>query len=134
MAEHQMPEVVCLSHDEFEKFLLSQDNELWDADHLGFEEELGGRPSSVDELMGAIIGYGMGCPHVYVFSSEDAPYNIACRTKWDAVPIVESATLDDYVIRNVKGLDFLYFACSEEQASNGDYITLLPFVEHDEDE
>jgi len=129
----ERPEVVRVSLTDFETFLRSQDNELWDADHLEFESLMHGKPSTVDNLMGTITMYSHGdSDYLYVFSSTDAPYEIANRTDWKNVPDIDSEGLSAYVIGNVRGADFLYFACTIEQAANGDYVTLLPWPEEDE--
>ncbi len=77
----------------------------------------------------AIQECGGDSEYVYIFNNDD-PYEIANRTNWNAIPEVSVQDLKDYTVRVVRGKDFLWFACSQVEASNGEYSTLLPYEEN----
>lgn len=123
---HNRNEIVRVSIAQFEQFLEQQENKLWDVEGTNLQQFLTGRPSNVEELMLAIQLCGGNSDYVYIFNNDD-PYEIANRTNWDSIPEVGVQDLEGYTVRVVRGKDFLWFACSQEEASNGEYTTLLPY-------
>ena len=77
------------------------------------------------------FNYSHNDDYVYVFDYDDT-YAIANKTDWDSVIEVDAQQLENYIIRAVKSREFLWFACSLDDASNGTYISLIPH-ENDED-
>lgn len=122
--------LVRTTHANLERFLLASTSvaRLWNAssNDLAFDEINGLGPYSVAELLSAIRNYAPDSASLYVFSDEDDPITAVHNINLDSVPEVDDKSLTDYVIRAVRGSDFLWVACSQEQASNGDYITVLP--------
>jgi hypothetical protein len=124
--------VVKVRKGEFEQFLHGSSDvaTLWKPDNLEFEQFLNGIPCDVEELMTAIdLFAGQECDYVYVFNSNvDDPDGAWSQVIFDndKLPEVKASDLSEYVVRSSMGKDFLYFACSMEEASNLQYTTLLP--------
>jgi hypothetical protein len=124
--------LVQVRRDEFERFLRRHGNSWTVCGNPGWDEMAPGNPMSVDELMGAIEMYGPDCEDVYVFSDLDTPYDIANKVDFGTIPTVDEQSLDYYIVRSGFGKDFLYFACSGEEAGNGQCLTLMQPVETEE--
>ncbi|HUY91808.1 MAG TPA: hypothetical protein VMV10_23905 [Pirellulales bacterium] len=111
--------------EDLERFL-QQNGELWGvAAPPAIAAAIGRSPVAANELIDALGLYRPELGYVYVFSDEEDPYN-AVNQHWpNNVDSVDAEGLERFVIRTVRGRDFLYVAPSDEDASNGEYITLL---------
>jgi hypothetical protein len=129
--------VVKIRKDEFREFLENSRDvaALWEPDNIEFEQFISHRPCEVDELMVAIDLFpGQEYDYIYIFNANvDDPHGEWNETRYsdDAIPEVKASEMNEYVVRSSMGKDFLYFACSLEEASCIKYTTLLPagFVE-----
>lgn len=80
---------------------------------------------------------GQECDFVYIFNTNLEDPNAAWkRVSFDNLPEVTASELGEYVVRSSMGNDFLYFACSLEEAAIPSYTTLLPVrpIEDEEDD
>jgi hypothetical protein len=124
--------VVKVQKDEFRKFLedSKEVSSRWVPDNTEFEQFVSRLPCDIDELMSAIEFYpGQECKYIYVFNSNEDDPEDACRGLTfsdETLPEAMANELDEYVVRSSMGKDFLYFACSLEEASCIRYTTLLP--------
>lgn len=125
------PETVKVSHAALEEFLRGQANVLWNVvGGISFAIPVGS-PCTVEDIMTRIREVSAGEEAVYVFSDlgEDGAYGAATRADWSNLPMASVKDLHAYVVTTVDGADFLYFACSFEEASSSQYNTLLPYRE-----
>lgn len=124
----QVEDVVKVSYLVFEQFLTSRENEYWKLDDdTIFEAFISGSPLNINELMGAIIGYAGYGDYVYIFNSENDPYEIAQKVDWkNIIEIKNPNDLNQYIVRNSMGKDFLWFASGIEMATDGNFVTLIP--------
>src|SRR5688572_19966840 len=122
------PETVKVSHAAFGEFLRGQDNPHWDLDGGESVGSSVSSPCTVEEILNFIQEMSAGDDVVYVLSErgDEGAYGAAKRTDWSNVPRVDMDDLRHYVVTTVDGADFLYFTCSAEAGSSGNYITLLP--------
>ena len=126
--------LVRIHLDLFEKFL-HRYNALWNVDcELKSDEAVSGSRMTVDELMDKVASHAGSSEYVFVFSECKNPDQIANQVGIDDAPILhDEKDLDKYIVRCSNwGQDFLYFACSPEDASNGTSLTLCPVVEKEE--
>lgn len=127
--------LVKTTHDHLERFLLASTDvaNVWDvsSNDPAFDEHVEARPLTVEELLTTIRCYAPDSDYLYVFSDEATPLDSVSNADLESIPEVTDKTLGDYIIRAVRGSDYLWVACSQEQASNGDYITILPAREHE---
>ena len=123
--------IVKVRHNDLETFLRSH-GELWQVDgDQSWDAVAPGSPMSLDELMGAIQAHGADSECVYLFSDCDTPLALLERTNADDIPFAGADELPHYIIRRVKGGDFLWFACSAQEASNGTPLTLMHAKDED---
>lgn len=131
--------LVKVSPGELVKFLNGQ-GESWQAagpDPSFGEYEPG--TVSADELVDALAAYGTshGDPpeHLYVFNvrNEDGltPDGIVDSVDWDSLAVATAEELEPMIVS--MAADFLYVACSEVEAGNGKYVTILAVDEESKD-
>lgn len=125
------PPIVKVRHEELEQFL-TRHGKLWVVDgNPAFEECLGKLVTTPDEIVGAAVSCGGDSEFVYVFSDDEEPYTVVQTHCPGDAPEKNATELDQYIIKTVKGKDFLYVASSLEEASNGSYVTILPWPEEE---
>jgi hypothetical protein len=124
--------IVRIRKDEFRDFLENSKDVAtqWMPDNIEFEQFTSHLPCEVDELMAAIDFYaGQEYDCVYIFNANlddpDLEWNKQ-RYSDETIPEVKASEMEEYVVRSSMGKDFLYFACSLEEASCIKYTTLLP--------
>lgn len=91
-----------------------------------FAELLPGSPISTDDLLDAIGAHNTNSEFAYVFDDSDPPFDIINKVGIDNAEMLDQRSLERFIVRTVRGADFLYLAPSVEDAANGFYITLLP--------
>lgn len=128
------PEIVKVHRDDLITFLCRH-GELWQIDGpREFEAMLPHLPVTADELLEACELYAPEIDYVYVFSDAEPLEEIVARVGVEgAIPITEEY-LDEYVIRTVRGSDFLWIAVSDEDAANLSYVTILRYEVDDEEQ
>lgn len=127
-----LPSLIKVSRNCFEEFLDSHDNRYWNVyDETSSGAELQRRQATSEEIIELLEFYGTD-DVVYIFGVfEDEPYDIANKTDFNNIPELEDCeTIREYRVPT-GGNDYLYFAYSAEQASNGQYLTLSVVEENE---
>lgn len=129
------PLLIKVTRSTFAKFLKSFEDSLWKVEGREMPSYL--QPVSWDYIMEAIEEYhnynSLGEEEfLYIYSFEEDPYTIANLVDFENIPLVnEPAMLSKYRVYGHH--DFLYFACTEIDASNGEYVNLMIFDKEDDD-
>lgn len=125
-------EIVKVSRDDLALFL-RQHGELWTVDgDFDFEGKLSHFPASVDELIDACNLYAPDSDYVYVFSDADPADEIVARGGVHSAATITTEELEQYIVRTVKGSDFLWIAVSDEDAFNASVTTILRYEDEDD--
>jgi len=119
------------THDQLAAFL-QRHGQRWNVTaSQAFMDRVEHLPLGAEELISAIRCYAPDSDFVY-FASDLFPGEEVSRLfSLEEARTVTAADLDQFIIRAVRGSDFLYIFCSPEDVSNGSYITILPVSEEE---
>jgi hypothetical protein len=116
--------VVKVSREEFERFLERQ-GKTWDVDgNPGFHLFVSVEPLTTADLMSSIAAYAPDDDSVYVFPPGMVPADAIKAADFDNLPTADAQQLEEYVVHD-RAKEFLCLACSMEEASSGQPLTLL---------
>ena len=117
------------THDELAAFL-KRHGQRWTVEgNAAFQECVDHLPMETDELIGAMRRFAPGEDDVYLVSDIFPASQVGDFFSHDEAKPAKSADLNEFVIRAVRGSDFLYVFCSPEDVSNGSCITICRAAE-----